>query len=128
MWPSGVNVCHARPNGQEPFGHVSKETQDSRCFCPAEVYEQCPDFQSASARAIPLPVFGGTHPAAAVPDGPPPSSLRSLPRRHHHRERHKRRRRSPTRKWWEKNRGTLLVSGCWLLLAAVAFWLVCHSL
>jgi hypothetical protein len=122
MWPSGVNVCHARSVGDEPFGHVSKDTQDSRCFCAAEVFEQCPDFQSARSRNISLPVFGGSHPATAVP------GRQAEPERRHRRERHKRQRRSRAQKWWDKNRGALFVSACWLVLAAVAFWLVWRSM
>src|SRR5438067_989428 len=95
MWPSGVNVCYARTAGDEPFGGVGKDTQDGRCFCAAEVYEQCPDFEQARAQNIALPVFAGAHPATAAPGG----SI--APERRHRRERHKRRRRSRAQKWWE---------------------------
>src|SRR5712691_3814599 len=33
LWPSGLNVCYARPREDKPYGGVSKETQAARCFC-----------------------------------------------------------------------------------------------
>src|SRR5437762_1611060 len=55
LWPSGVNVCYARPREEKSYGQVSKETQAARCFCGTEPFEHCPDYERARAREIALP-------------------------------------------------------------------------
>ncbi len=119
--PSGSNVCFARLTGTEKYGPVSKETQDRRCFCTAQVYEHCPDFERARAQEIPVPSFGSpalqTHAAAAVP-GVRRERVKS--RRRH--------RRSRTQQWWHQNIKMVLIVSYWLLVAAASCWIVWRSL
>jgi hypothetical protein len=116
--PSGANVCFARASEEKPYGRVSKETQATRCF-GGDGYERCTDFASASERHLELPVFAGKAPS------PGTNAEGEAPRRSVRRERLKRRhRRAPSRKWLANLGQSTFACLCWILLMAVAFWLV----
>jgi hypothetical protein len=119
--PSGSNVCFARSTGSEPYGPVSKETQDRRCFCTAMVYESCPDFERARAQEIPVPTFGSPaiqSPEAAVVPGGRRARVKS---RHRHR-------RSRSRHWWHQNFKMVLMVAYWTLIAVASCWVVWRTL
>ncbi len=121
LWPSGVNVCYARGEGEKPYGHMGKETQRSRCFCGPEVFEQCADYERAQTGGVALPVFDGT--------GPSMDRVSAAPLRNARRERVKRRRqRSVIKEWLQSSGRTTLVCACWVILALVSFWLVLRSM
>ena len=123
LWPSGVNVCYARPREEKPYSQVSKETQAARCFCGTEPFERCPDFERARAREIALPLFGGhapERPGAAAESGAG-QPLRRQRVKHRHR-------RSPLQRWLKENgRATLICAGC-ALVALLAFSLILRSM
>jgi hypothetical protein len=122
MWPSGVNVCYARPREAKPYGPVSKETQTARCLCGSDAYEGCSDFASARERGLELPVFGG--PAS----GRPARESEEAPRRGVRRERHRRRhRRSSIGLWLAKYSQSPLACVLWLLLMALTVWLAVRT-
>jgi hypothetical protein len=58
LWPSSINVCYGRRQEGKTYGHVSKETQEQRCFGGNEVYCRCPDYEQALAAALAPPKFG----------------------------------------------------------------------
>jgi hypothetical protein len=117
--PSGANVCFARASEEKPYGQASRETQATYCFGGGEVYERCTDFASARERHLELPVFTGK-----APD-PGTNAEGEAPRRPVRRERAKRRhRRAPSRKWLAHLGQSTFACFCWILLMAVAFWLV----
>jgi hypothetical protein len=121
MWPSGVNVCYARPREEKPYGPVSKETQTSRCLCGSEVYEECADFASARERGLELPVFGGEGSDHARAE-------EERPRRRVRRERHKRRHgRSSMALWLAKYSQSPLACGFWVLVIGATLWLALHA-
>lgn len=120
LWPSGVNVCYARAASEQPYGHVSKETQDQLCFRAAEVYERCADHARARARDQAPPTFGGAAPRGAAEGAEVTGVRRERVRR--------RRRRSPVRRWLEHNGKAALTSACWLLFAAIAYWFMKHAI
>lgn len=118
-WPSGVNVCFARASEEKRYGRVSKETQATRCFCGSEVYRRCADFESARERNLELPIFDGK-----TPDEGTGANAEPL-HRHVRRERMKRRRRrTPVRARLATLGQSPFACLCWILLMAVAFWLV----
>jgi hypothetical protein len=118
LWPSGVNVCHARGSDGRAYGHASKETQHSRCFRGAGIYEGCEDFERAQTLGVALPMFEGTGPSAHRVGHEAPGKERR-------RERAKRRRRrSWLQSWVKSSAATTFVCACWILLALVAYWLV----
>lgn len=122
LWPSGVNVCYARGVDGRAYGHTGKETQHSQCFCGAEAYEGCDDFQRAQELGTALPVFEGTGPSSHRGGHAAPSKGRK-------RERVKRRHRdSPFQKWVKSSAASTFVCACWILLALVAYWLVKRSM
>jgi hypothetical protein len=119
MWPSGLNVCYARPREEKSYGGVSKETQAARCFCGTEPFERCPDYERAREQKITLPVFDG-QPLE------PPTAAERAPRR---RERVKRRhRRSPLQHWLKENGRSAVICAGWTILALIAFSMVLRSL
>jgi len=123
VWPSGVNVCYARPREEKPYGQVSKETQAARCFCGTEPFERCPDFERAHAREIALPVFAGhapERPSAAAESGAG-RQLRRKRVKHRHR-------RSPLQRWLKENGRAALICAGWVVVALLAFSLILRSM
>ena len=119
MGPSAVNLCYARSSEEKPYGAVSKETQAARCFCGDTVYEHCPDFESARERKLEPPVFSGkTLDPEMNAEG---EVLRRYVRRGRRKRRH---RRTPVRTRLASIGQSTFACLCWILLMAVAFWLV----
>ena len=123
LWPSGVNVCYARPREEKPYGHVNKETQAARCFCGTEPFERCPDYERAGTNGIALPVFDGH--TEAQPD-PAEASAAGRPVQ---RKRVKRRHRSsPLQRWLKENGRSTLICAAWVIAALLAFSLILRSM
>jgi hypothetical protein len=123
QWPSGLNVCYARPREQKPYGHASKETQAARCFSGTEPFDRCPDYERAQAGGIALPVFDGQ---PTSPSGRADSRTSGNPVQ---RKRVKRRhRRSPMQTWLKENGRSTLICTCWVILALAAFALLLRSM
>jgi len=120
LWPSGINVCFAQANEEQPYGRVSKEVQAARCFRSDTVYGCCPDFESARERNLELPVFAVKAPNPGV------NAAGEAPRRYVRRERLKKRRHrgTPLRTRLANLGQSAFACACWVLLMIVAFWLV----
>jgi hypothetical protein len=119
QWPSGVNVCYARPREQKPYGHMSKETQAARCFSGTEPFDRCPDYERAQASGIALPMFDGRpiqRPSQGESRSPGNPVQRKRAKRRH--------RRSPLRAWVKENGRTTLICAAWVALALAGFALL----